>query len=112
MDDFQATLRCDEPDGCTVMVKITYHPLFECVRASTGERISTFAVSPSYIGFVAPRGTDTYNVRWRTPLWSKLLFFICYGTMFVFLILAFSNSVVLRSRLSPYIQLVKKKKKS
>ena len=108
LDDFQVTLRCDEPLGCTIMVRVTYHPLFECVRASTGERLPTFAVAPSFIGFVAPRGTDTFNVRYRPPLWSKLLFWACYGTMGTFLILAFVKSPLLRSRLSPIERLKKK----
>jgi hypothetical protein len=98
VDDFQATIKCDEPRGCSVMVRITYHPLFEVRAKSTAEVIPTFAISPSYIGMVVPQGTDTYNVRWRTPIWSKLLFWICYLSMFGFLGLSMFN---IKSILSP-----------
>ncbi len=98
-DDFQTTLDCREDKGCSVLLRVTYHPLFVCRSAKTGAILPTFAVAPSYIGFVAPRGLDTYNVRWEPPLWSNLLFLVCYGSMALFLAASFCSRA--RPLLSP-----------
>ncbi len=85
LDDFMVTINCKEERGCSVLLRVTYHPLFVCKSFKTGAIIPTFALSPSYIGFVAPFGEDTYNVKYTPPLWSKLLFLVCYSSMFLFL---------------------------
>ena len=88
-DDFQVSLTCREERGCSVLLRVTYHPLFVCRSARTGAVLPTFAVAPSYIGFVVPPGSDTYNVRWEPPLWSTALFYLCYGSMALFLAASF-----------------------
>jgi hypothetical protein len=98
-DDFQVTLTCREERGCSVLLRVSYHPLFVCRSARTGAKLPTFAVAPSYIGFVAPPGSDTYNVRWEPPFWSTALFYVCYGSMAAFLVASFVARVP--SLLSP-----------
>lgn len=81
VDTFATGVECRDSEGCNVMLKVSYHPHFVVTRVGTGERIPTFAVAPSYIGFRAPFGTDAYRVEWVTPAWSTFLFWSCYSWM-------------------------------
>lgn len=77
-DVFTAKVRCDEPAGCMVMLRVSYHPLF-VVTAADGTRLPTVALAPSYLGFRVPQGTARYTARYTVPLWSTLLFVACYA---------------------------------
>lgn len=80
-DDFVAMIECNDPAGCTVMLRVTYHPNFVVYKGTKGETLKFFSVAPSFLAFVVPQGLDTYRVVWSTPTWSTLLFWICYISM-------------------------------
>ncbi len=77
-DDFAATVDCREPRGCSVLVRIAYHPGFAAFRGA-GEKhaLKTFAVAPGYLAFVVPFGIDRYRVVFRTPRWRTGLYMLC-----------------------------------
>ncbi len=78
IDDFAATVDCREPRGCSVLVRISYHPGFSVFRGN-GEKhsLKTFAVAPGYLAFVVPFGIDQYRVVYRTPRWRTALYLLC-----------------------------------
>jgi hypothetical protein len=81
VDRFSATIECNDPRGCSVMLKVTYHPNFAVYQGKTDRTLPTFSVSPSFLAFVVPYGIETYHVVWETPLWSTILFWSCYAWM-------------------------------
>lgn len=82
-DIFRATIDCQELEGCMVLLRVSYHPHFRARNLFTDETYATVTLAPSYIGFRVPHGVGTYIVEFTTPLWSKLLWILCYLGMAV-----------------------------
>jgi hypothetical protein len=77
MDDFEARIDCREPRGCSVLLRVSFHPGFVASRAGSPRPLRTFSVAPGYLAFVVPFGVDSYRVAFRTPWWRSLLFCAC-----------------------------------
>lgn len=87
-DIFRATIDCQEEEGCHVLLRVSYHPHFRVRNLFTGDVFASFVFAPSFIGFRVPKGAGTYLVEFTTPMWSKLLWLVCYGGLGALLLLA------------------------
>lgn len=66
---FEATLDCKDRTGCSVMLRISYHPGFQ-VMGGESIRLRTFAVAPGYLAFRIPYGQLHYTVSYGpSSLW-------------------------------------------
>lgn len=96
LDRFAARINCKQVRGCSVLLRVTYHPNFEVRRSSNGDCIQgllflvsfvfffffflslAFSVAPSFIGFVVPFGEDSYIVQYQG---SRNLFWLSFATL-------------------------------
>lgn len=66
---FEANLDCKDRTGCSVMLRISYHPGFQ-VMGGESIRLRTFAVAPGFLAFRIPYGQLHYTVSYNPPsLW-------------------------------------------
>ena len=64
-------LRVHCQEAATLALKMTYHPNWKITI--DGQKVQTFMVSPSFIGFEIPAGTHSVRAEYRSPVYKSIL---------------------------------------
>jgi len=64
-------LRVNCQEAATLLLKMTYHPNWRITI--DGQKVQTFMVSPSFIGFEIPAGTHSVRAEYRSPFYKSVL---------------------------------------
>lgn len=96
LDTFSAVVTCGLHEGCTLMLRVTYHPNF--VATLNGEPVPTFAVSPMYLALRVPFGAFNCVVRYQSPRWSVFLTAASLGWLALLFVLLLAQGASARGR--------------
>lgn len=64
-------LKVESPQKSVIVIKMTYHPNWRVMVDH--QRVQTFMVSPSFIGFEVPAGQHIVRVEYRSPVYKTIL---------------------------------------
>ena len=90
IDHFSVSVQCRSVQGCTVLLKVSYHPNWRVLKrkGSKFEPLPAFHVSPSYLAFFTPaaESAHTYHILYSSSTLDTWLFKLSYGMIAIAII--------------------------